>query len=337
MFEEFVLKHNLQRYRLDQIYQQYYKDSIGSWDELTTWPLELRENLKQEIAFSKLINFKEYTADHGNTIKTLSLTKEGYPVETVLMKTKKRNTICVSCMSGCPVGCAFCATGQMKFNRNLDSQEIIDQVLYFKRRLTQKGEKITNIVFMGMGEPMLNLKNIVEAINILTDEQKMAMGNRRITVSTVGYTRELKKFLNLNLGVKIAISLHAPNQELRERLMPTAAKNNPLEDLIDILIDFQKRTNKKVTYEYIMIDGINDSPENAKELAKLLNNQIVLVNLIRLNPSPLIPFKPSKKKTINDFQDILDDRGINNTLRYSHGNEINAACGQLANIQVIGK
>jgi len=234
-------------------------------------------------------------------------------------------------MSGCPVGCSFCATGQMQFNKNLDTQEIIDQVLYFKRKLQTTGQTITNIVFMGMGEPMLNLENIVKAIEILTDKEKFAMGTRRITVSTVGYIEQLQKFLNKNLGVKIAISLHTPNQKLRETLMPTVAVSNALEDLISTLINFQKKTNKRVTYEYLLIKGINDQPEHAKQLAKLLKNQIALVNLIRFNPSPKIPFEASRKKDIEAFQDILNSRGINNTLRHPYGNDINAACGQLAN------
>lgn len=331
MLEKFLENNDLKSYRTDQLYQQYYKDGIQSWDELTTWPLDLREKLKKKISFSKLKSFSEYVSQDKRTIKSLAFTKEGYPVETVLMKAKKRNSICVSCMSGCPVGCTFCATGQMEFNRNLDTQEIIDQVLYFKRKLNSTKQTITNIVFMGMGEPMLNLENVIEAIEIFTDEKKMAMSTRRITVSTAGYIDQLKKFLNKNLGVKIAISLHAPNQQLREKLMPTVAKNNSLEDLISVLIDFQKRANKKITYEYLLIKDINDQPEHAKELAKLLKHQIILVNLIKFNPSTKTPFKASSRKTIQAFQNILNSRDINNTLRHSYGNEINAACGQLAN------
>jgi 23S rRNA (adenine2503-C2)-methyltransferase len=187
MFEDFVKENNLQSYRLKQLYQQYYRDDITSWDDLTTWPLDVREKLKETIPFSKLENFQEYVSKDGKTIKTLSFTEEGFPVETVLMKYPDRNTVCVSSMSGCPVGCTFCATGQMGFNKNLDTQEIVDQILYFKRRLSKDDEKITNIVYMGMGEPMLNLENVARSIDILTDPEKVALGRRRITVSTVGY------------------------------------------------------------------------------------------------------------------------------------------------------
>jgi len=332
MLKQFLEKHNLPRYKTDQLYQQYYKNPIQSWDELTTWSLDLREKIKKEIAFSLLFNFQEYVSNDKRTVKVLSHTNEGYPVETVLMKSKTRNTICVSCMSGCPVGCKFCATGQMKFNRNLSEREIIDQILYFKRKLYSAGKDITNIVFMGMGEPMLNLDNVVEAIEVLTDQRRIGLSHRRITVSTVGYVKQLKSFLNKELGVKIAISLHTANQDLREKIMPTVARTNPLQDLIPLLIEYQKRTNKRITYEYILLKGINDSTEDAKELAKLLKNQLCLVNLINFNPSGNIPFQPSNKKSIMAFQNILDSRDINNTLRYSYGTDINAACGQLANI-----
>ena len=330
MFKQFIEKHNIQKYRLQQLYELYYKNPINSWDELNTWPLELRKKIEKEIPFSTLNNFEEHVSNDERTIKTLSLTKEGYPVETVLMKSEKRNTLCISSMSGCPVGCTFCATGQMGFNKKLSSREIVDQVLHFKRKLHPMGQKITNIVFMGMGEPMLNLENVVETIGILTDENKLAFSHRRITVSTVGYINELKTFLEMDLGVKLAISLHTAKQELRESLMPTVATNNPLDKLMELLIDFQKRTNKRVTYEYILLKDINDSVDDAKELAKLLKNQICLVNLINFNPSEGIVFTPTQRDRIKDFQKILNIRGINNTLRYSYGKDISAACGQLA-------
>lgn len=333
MFEKFVKEKALPRYKIDQLYQQFYQSNIDSWDALTTWSLEERENLKKEIPFSTLNNFEEFISKDKRTIKTLSLTKEGYPVETVLMKSKERNTLCISCMSGCPVGCKFCATGQMKFNKPLTSSEIIDQIMYFKRKLNSSKENITNIVFMGMGEPMLNLNNVVDAINIIIDPKRIGLGRRRITVSTVGYIDQLKKFLDKDLGVKVAISLHAPTQKLRESLMPTVAKDNTLEDLIDLLITYQKKRNKKITYEYLLLKDVNDTVEHAKELAKLLRNQIALVNLINFNPSKELPFQPSSRKRIIAFQEVLDSREINNTLRYSYGNEINAACGQLANIK----
>lgn len=330
MFEKFLTKHNLPRYREDQILKAYYQDAISSWDDLSTWSKDLREDLKKEVEFSTLQKIKEQISQNGQTIKILAYTKDNNPLEAVLMKTSKRNSICVSCMSGCPVGCKFCATGKMGFKKNLSSQEIVDQVMYFKRILKKEDKEITNIVFMGMGEPMLNLDNVVSAIRVLTDEKKLALSHRRITISTAGYLSELKRFLNMNLGVKVAVSLHAPNQKLREKIMPIVSKHNKLDDLISLLIDYQKRTNKRITYEYLLLNGVNDKPEHAKELAKLLKNQIALVNLINFNESDGIPYAPSNNKVIDTFKNILEVRDINTTLRHSFGGDIDAACGQLA-------
>jgi len=330
MFKKFITKYNLPSFRLKQLQEQYFQHNISSWDELTTWSKDMRETLKKEVPFSKLSNLQEFSSSDGRTIKLLSYTNDGYPVETVLMRNKERITICISSMSGCPVGCKFCATGRMKNNRILDEQEIIDQVMHFKRKLAKKNESVTNIVFMGMGEPLLNLSNVLNAIKILTDPELIGLGRRRITLSTVGYIEPLKEFFKANTGVKLAISLHAPTQKLREFLMPKVAKENRLDDLMKTLIDYQKKKGKKVTYEYILIKDVNDSVEHAKELAKLLKNQICLVNLINFNKSDNIPFEATTKRNVEQFQTILNSRGINNTLRYSHGNDILAACGQLA-------
>ncbi len=332
MFKRFLKNNNIKGYRVDQLYDQYFRQLISSWDELTTWPKDLREKLKAEVPFSKLENFQEFPSSDGRTIKLLAYTSEGFPVESVLMRNKDRITVCISCMSGCPVRCKFCATGKMGLNKSLSTQEILDQVMYFERKLKVSGEKITNVVYMGMGEPMLNLKSVIESIQILEDSKALGMSARRITISTAGYISQLGDFLDKDLGVNIAISLHAPTQKLRAQLMPTVAKNNPLDDLITLLVKDQKKRNKKITYEYIMLKGINDSPEDAKDLAKLLKNQIVLVNLINFNKVNGIGFEPSTKKRIMDFQYVLDERGINNTLRYSYGSDIKGACGQLASI-----
>ena len=330
MFKKFVEKYNLPSFRLKQLQEQYFIHNISSWDELTTWSKDMRETLKKEVPFSKLGNMQEFSSSDGRTVKLLSYTYDGYPVETVLMRNKNRITICISSMSGCPVGCKFCATGRMKNNRILDEQEIIDQVMYFKRKLAKENESVTNIVFMGMGEPLLNLENVLNAIKILTDPELIGLSRRRITLSTVGLIEPLNEFFKANTGVKIAISLHAPSQRLREYLMPKVAKDNRLDDLMRVLIDYQKKKGKKVTYEYILIKDVNDSVEHAKELAKLLKNQICLVNLINFNKSDNIPFEATTKRRVEDFQTILNSRGINNTLRHSHGNDILAACGQLA-------
>ena len=252
-------------------------------------------------------------------------------LEGVLMKHKDgRNTICVSCMVGCPVNCVFCATGQLKFGGNLNTREIIDQILHFKRQLKKEDEKITNIVFMGMGEPLLNLDNVLEAIDIITDPEKLAMSKRRLTISTSGYIPQLKRLTKEGFIGKLAISLHAPNQKLRKKLMPTVAKTNPLDKLMRALDQYTKKTNKQITYEYVLIDKINDQKKHADELSELLKNRLAHVNLIPYNPIGKKAFRRSSDKNIKKFEKILSDNNISFTRRVTMGEDIDAACGQLA-------
>ena len=332
MIETFLKEKEVPSYRQKQFNEAYYKNNISSFDELITWPKDLREELKEKLPFSTLKEIRTEVSKDGNTVKVLFHTSDSFPLETVLMKYKDgRNTICISCMSGCPVGCTFCATGKMGFGKNLDSREIVDQVLHFKRFLSKTNEKVSNIVFMGMGEPMLNLKNVEDSIEILTDEDKLAFSSRRITVSTVGYVPQMREFL-LEHGYmgKLAVSLHAPNQKLRERIMPTVSKENSLDELFSVLDEYVSKRNKKVTYEYILLKGVNDSKEDAKELCSLLKGRLCLVNLINYNSSPNLPYEGITKEKIEEFKKVLEDNGINVTLRYSQGNDIQAACGQLA-------
>ena len=328
MFKQFVKKHNLPTYRISQINSHYYKDFVSSWDEMSTLPKDLREQLKEEIPFSKLIYISSNTSKDGNTQKVLFKTEKGNHIESVLMKEKGRNTVCVSCMSGCPVGCIFCATGQMGLNESLDSQQILDQILYFCRVLKPQNERVTNIVYMGMGEPLLNLENVSLSIIAITAKDMLAFSKRRVTLSTSGYVQNLRTFLAKNLGVKIAISLHAPNQKLRNMLMPSVSNSNSLKDLLETLDSYTKKSNKRITYEYVLLRNINDSVEHAKELANLLKDRLALVNLINYNENECLPFKKSKNTLL--FQRILQKRGITCTIRKSLGEDIKGACGQLA-------
>lgn len=327
MITKFAKEYPLERYSIKQFYGKYYQEYIYSWDELTTWPKDLRERLKEEVPFSRLTIVSRNESIDRSTTKILFKTENNNYIESVLIRDRKRNTVCVSCMSGCPVGCIFCATGQMGLNEALDEHSIIDQILYFARELKAKEEKVTNIVYMGMGEPMLNLESVARSIEILTDQEKFGISRRKITVSTSGYIEMLNRFVDLDLGVKIAISLHAPNQMIREKIMPTVAKSNRLEDLLDALDNFTKKTNKRVTYEYLLLKGINDSEENAIELAELLKNNLALVNLIEYNENDLADIKRSPNTKI--FQKILIKNGITCTVRNSYGEEIKGACGQL--------
>ena len=328
MFQNFFKKNNLPKYRQSQLYTQYYKNLILSWDELTTWPNDLRQKLKDEVPFSSLSLVSEAVSDDQNTKKALFKTESGNYVESVLIKGKNRNTICVSCMSGCPVGCIFCASGQMGLKESLNQYQIVDQILHFARQLKNQNQKVTNIVYMGMGEPMLNLENVSHSIIDITDKDKLGFSKRRVTLSSSGYVQNLRTFLNKKLGVKLAISLHAPNQKLRDILMPAVSKSNSLQDLFAVLDEYTKRTNKRVTYEYVLLRDINDFTENAEELAKLLKNRLALVNLINYNENDCLPFKKSRNTLF--FQRILIENGITCTIRKSLGEDIKGACGQLA-------
>lgn len=329
MIEKFAEKNKLPNFRIKQFNKQYYQEAISSFDELTTWPVELREKLNKETKFSSLSQAKELISKDGNTIKAALKTKDGKYLESVLMKFKDgRNSICVSCMIGCPVGCKFCATGKMGFTRNLTAEEIVDQIMHFKRLLKKQREPISNIVFMGMGEPLLNLKEVSKAIGIISDPDKLALSEKRITVSTSGYAPQLKKLVDEGFKGQIAISLHAPEQKLREKLIPVAKKYN-LGQLFEVLDYITDKTNKKITYEYILIKGINDRKEHAKMLVSLLKNRLAHVNLIPYNITPGVDFEKPSKKRINEFAETLRQGGLNCTIRVAMGDDIKAACGQL--------
>lgn len=327
MIKDFLNKRKLPSYREKQFNEAYYQKNISSFDELTTWPLQLREALKREVPFSSLTFVSSTQTKEKDSIKVLFKTPNNNPVESVLIKERGRNTVCVSCMSGCPVGCIFCASGQMGLNELLTSNQIVDQVLYFARYLNETNERVSNIVYMGMGEPLLNLKSVSRSILDITDKEKFGISKRRVTLSTSGYVQNLRSFIDMKLGVKLAISLHSPNQKLRDSLMPTVSKENSLIDLFKVLDEYTKETNKRITYEYVLLRGINDSVDHAKELANLLKNRLALVNLINYNENECLPFRKSKNTPL--FKKILDERGITCTIRKSLGGDIKGACGQL--------
>jgi 23S rRNA (adenine2503-C2)-methyltransferase len=217
----------------------------------------------------------------------------------------------------------------MGFNRNLTYREIVDQIMHFQRLLSKKNEGVTNVVFMGMGEPMLNLENVQKAVEIINDSNKLSIGIRRVTISTVGYVPQMREYFTDRCKPRLAVSLHAPNQKIREKLMPKISKLYPIDELFEFLAWYEKELNKRITYEYVLIKGINDQPEHAIEFSKLLYNRLALVNIIRFNPSKIIPFEAPTEETVQRFVKILNDRGINTTIRYRMGDKIGGACGQL--------
>jgi len=314
------------RYRLEQAKRALFYDLIKNWQEAIVLPLSLRKELNKECPIE--IPAKTFVSKDKNTIKTLITLKDDLKIEAVLMRHKdKRNTICVSSQVGCPLNCSFCATGKMGFKRNLEASEIVEQVLFFARYLKQIGERITNIVFMGMGEPFLNYQNIIGAIKILNDKEGFNLGARHFSISTVGIVDGIENLAKEKLQINLAISLHAPNDELRSKLMPID-KKYPIKKILNSIDDYIKRTRRRVMFEYIMIKDVNDSEEHAKTLAKLMRKPLYFVNLISYNPTGI--FKSSSSLRIKKFKEILEKEGVMVTQRYRLGQGIKAACGQLA-------
>lgn len=314
------------KYRLLQAKKAVFFDLIDDWSEATNFPIQLRQKFNDKCPLS--IIAKIFPSDDKNTIKAVISLKDGLKIESVLMKHEDdRNTVCVSSQAGCPLGCKFCATGKLGFKRNLEVFEIVEQVLFFARYLKKENKRISNIVFMGMGEPFLNYDNLMGAIRILNDKDGLNIGARHISISTVGIIEGIKKLSKESLQLNLAISLHAPNGKLRSEIMPV---NNsyPIVKVLEAVEDYIKKTNRRVMFEYILIDGINDSKECAFELAELIKNRLCFVNLILYNPTGV--FHPSSVQTAKKFKEILEKRGISVTQRYRFGQDVGAACGQLA-------
>lgn len=333
--EELVIELGQPRYRADQILYSLYYKFPKSILEIKQLPTTFREKLvEQGFTIGSTKEIHKITSKDGETTKLLLNLQDETPVESVLMQypPKKifghpRSTICVSTQVGCAMGCVFCATGQMGFERNMKAEEIIGQVIHFAKILSERGQHITNIVFMGMGEPLANYSETIRAIQLLTHPRGFGIGQRSITISTIGIISNIDKLAEENLQIGLAISLHAPNDKLRQWLVPTAGKNS-VKDLIDAGKRFFLKTGRRVTFEYALIEGVNDSVEIAEELALLLRNNGSHVNLIPLNPTAGDFQRPSRKNVI-EFERILYNSGINCTVRIEKGTEISAACGQL--------
>jgi 23S rRNA (adenine2503-C2)-methyltransferase len=320
------------KYRLTQCYKAIFYDLISDWQEATALPASLREKLAKE--FSLEIKSEFFDSVDEKTTKALISLEDDSKIETVLMRHKDdRRTICVSCQVGCPLNCEFCATGQMGFKRNLSSWEIVIQVLIFARFLekTGDGNRISNIVFMGMGEPFLNYENVMEAVRILNGKDAFNIGARHISISTAGITEGIEKFSGENLQVNLAISLHAPNDNLRNRLMPINEKY-PLKNIFRAVDSYIEKTSRKVMFEYLLIDGVNDSDDLAYDLAELMRKSLYMVNLIPCNSVGV--FKPSPSERVMRFKEILEREGVNVTQRFRFGRDIKGACGQLAGSKI---
>lgn len=316
------------KFRYAQINKALWQDYISSWEEVSSLPKALREKLAAECPLEIPAETAK-SAEGPRSLKALITLDDGETIETVLIRQKEaRNTVCVSSQVGCPLGCAFCATGMGGFSRSLSSEEIVEQVLYWSRYLKAegKGEKIDNLVFMGMGEPFLNYQEFIKAVKFLNNPETFNIGARRMSVSTVGIVEGIKRLAGEQLQINLAISLHAAYDDLRCSLMPIAKKYS-LHDVLRAVDSYITKTGRRVMFEYLMIKNINDSDKDALELVKLMKKPLYMVNLIPYNPTG--KFKPSDRDRIDAFKKVLEDNGVPTTIRLSFGSGINAACGQL--------
>ncbi len=309
------------RFRSRQVWEWAARGAT-SYAEMTNLPLQLRERLDAEVPFSSLTVSAESLARDG-TVKTLFATHDGRPLEAVLMRYRDgRRSICVSSQSGCPLTCTFCATGRMRFGRNLTASEIVDQALHLRR---VSGEPITHCVFMGMGEPMLNLDAVLGACERLPD---LGIANRRTAVSTVGWIPGIQRLAEVDMPLRLALSLHAADDALRTELMPVNDRY-PLRDVLEACREYFERRRRRVFVEYVMLAGVNDRYEQALALARALDPRMFKVNLIPYNPTDS-PYRGSSRQAIAAFKAALEEHGLPATVRLTRGQDIDAACGQLA-------
>jgi len=314
------------KYRTNQINKLLFQDLIESWEAATILPQSLRKTLNQKFPLE--INATQFHSKKDQTVKALFTLVDGQKVEAVLMAHQSgRNTVCVSSQVGCPLGCLFCATGYLGFKRNLTSSEIISQVLYFARYLKKSDQKVANIVLMGMGEPFLNYEAVLLAVRQLNDKNKFNIGARHISISTAGLPAGIQKLSEEELEVNLAVSLHAPDNILRSKLMSINQKY-PIEKVLDSVEAYTGKTGRKVMFEYILLDHVNDGVGEASKLAKILKKRLFHLNLITYNPTG--KFKPSSPKRFKLFKEALTNLGLPFTQRYRFGTDIEAACGQLA-------
>jgi 23S rRNA (adenine2503-C2)-methyltransferase len=317
-------------FRAKQVYEWLWQKSALSFDDMTNLPKATREALKNDFAIHRFSNVISQVSTDG-TIKNAFHLHDNKRVEGVLIPAEKRMTACISSQVGCSLECKFCATGRLKRERNLGADEIYDEVVYIQKQTLEKyNTPLTNIVFMGMGEPLLNYNNVMEAINKITSPEGLNFAAQRITVSTAGVTKMIKKLGDDNVRFNLALSLHAATDEKRSKIMPIN-ETNKLEEVTEALKYFYSKTQSKVTYEYIVFKDFNDSMGDAYKLAEFCKVVPCKVNLIEYNPIDKGEFQQTSPERMNSFVKVLRGRGIIVNTRRSRGKDIDAACGQLAN------
>ena len=328
--EDYFLSIGEKKFRATQIYDFLYKKRIDNVNQMSNISKDIKKHLTENFTFDKIkLILKQEDKD---VKKYLFELLDGQRIETVLMYHDYGISICVSSQVGCNMGCKFCESGRLKKVRNLEAYEIVEQILLIEEDIKTR---ITHVVVMGIGEPFDNYDNLMRFIKIINEGKGIALGSRHITVSTCGLIKGIEKFMNEEGQVNLAISLHAPNDEIRKKIMPIANVYD-MESLFSTLKKYLKKTNRRITIEYIMLDGINDSVENALELASKLKDLNCYVNLIPYNETENIGYKRTKKEQIMKFYDILKKKNINVTIRREFGSKVDAACGQLRANQIGG-
>ena len=347
LIKEFIDRGD-KKYRADQVWRSLYKDGVRDFGEITTLSKPLRKSLDTQFTISPLSVETSLTSSDSSTTKKLFKLHDGELIETVLMRyepdghRKNRKTVCVSTQAGCALGCTFCATGQQGFRRNLRVSEIVDQVIEMDiiargedqeeielgKRTKGELQGVTNVVFMGMGEPLANYNNTLNAIRVLNDGQGLSIGARHITVSTVGLIPEIEKLAKEDIQVNLAVSLHAPDDATRSQTMPIN-KRYPVADLIESCKNYVSRTNRRIFFEYVLLKNQNDSVTQSHKLGVLLRGLLCHVNLIPVNPTSNGPYERTDLGNAKEFQVGLQEFGIPSTVRMEKGIDINAGCGQL--------
>ena len=326
--EGFVTSLGLEPYRARQIAAWIYNRGSTDFSEMTDLAKGVRTRLAQRASILNLEVAARSDADDGETVKYLFELPDGRRVESVLMRDGRRRTLCVSSQVGCPLDCTFCATGRMGLIRNLSAGEILDQLIYVRRELRARGDDLTNVVMMGMGEPLLNYENVIRAIRLMNLDYGLAIGIRRITLSTVGYVPGILRLAREGLKVGLAVSLNAADDALRSRIM-SINRRWPIEELLAAVRTYRQRIDRRVTFEYVLLHGLNDSIEDAARLVALVRAIPCKINVIPWNPVEGTAFVRPPRDAVDRFVHILRDARLTTTVRYSRGVDIAAGCGQL--------
>ncbi len=335
LIESWLSDQRLPAYRSRQLADHVWSGAAQSPAELHTLPAALRDRLEADFRLTTLAETDIRPADNDLTQKALHRLDDGRLIESVLMRypargwRRARATVCISSQAGCAVGCPFCATGELGFERDLDTAEIVDQARFWRHWLAGVGQRLTNVVFMGMGEPLLNADRVLEAAAALTDPSRFGLGARHVTISTSGVVPGMLRLIEEKPQYTLAVSLHAARSELRDVLVPLNRKY-PVDEVVDAAARYSRVTGRRVTYEYVMIDSINDTPDDGAALARLLTGHLAHVNLIPMNPVAHTPWQGSSMERSDAFAAKLRAAGISTTVRRNRGVEIGAACGQLA-------